>query len=139
MGMSISIVHWNINQKYLKHSFAKIKLSNLTPTLSSIYSYRWKLPSFTSTHPKLVALGSYKTISDVIFHLAGSEDFISNMVTYGRYFITVMLGTTYMMIKPVTTLFNDRLTGFLAICALGGVIYFVYFTLYSMLGLINTF
>merc|ERR1712224_147514 len=88
---------------------------------------------------KSMLLANHNSILNDIFHYAGAQDFISNLITYARYFITVMLGTTYMMVRPITTLFNERMTAVLAICGMFGLAYFIYLTLYSMLGLLDVF
>merc|ERR1712054_416804 len=74
-------------------------------------------------------------VSHDFFDSSSIEEFSANMVRYTRYFLTVMLGTTYMMIKPVTSLFNARLSSFLAFCGILGILYFLYFILIAMVGL----
>ena len=33
----------------------------------------------------------------------GGPEFWSNVLRYGRYFVTVMLGTGYVMLRPITS------------------------------------
>jgi hypothetical protein len=71
-----------------------------------------------------------------LFTLSEGEDFFANVARYGRYFVTVMLGTGYMMAKPVVGLVKKGpLT---AVLTVGGgllAVYGVKFTLDAMLGL----
>jgi hypothetical protein len=71
-----------------------------------------------------------------LYALSEGEDFFANVARYGRYFVTVMLGTGYMMAKPVVGLFKKGPVT--AVLALGGgaaALYGVKFTLDAMLGL----
>ena len=71
-----------------------------------------------------------------LYALSEGEDFFANVARYGRYFVTVMLGTGYMMAKPVIGLVKKGpLTAALTVG--GGLVAFygVKFTLDAMLGL----
>jgi hypothetical protein len=71
-----------------------------------------------------------------LYSLSEGEDFFANVARYGRYFVTVMLGTGYMMVKPVVGLFKKGPVT--AVLALGGgaaALYGIKFTLDAMLGL----
>lgn len=54
---------------------------------------------------------------------------------YGRYFVTVMLGTGYIMVKPIAGLFKNPVSGAIAVVGIAGTAYFVYFTVNAMLGI----
>lgn len=70
------------------------------------------------------------------FDLAeGGEDFWSNVVRYGRYFVTVMLGTGYVIVKPLLPLFKKPVTAVLAITGIVGLVTVVKLTLDAMLGI----
>jgi hypothetical protein len=67
----------------------------------------------------------------------GGQEFWSNVARYGRYFVTVMLGTGYVMLRPLAGAFKNPVSAILAIAAIVGGGYFVKFTLEAMLGLAN--
>jgi len=69
------------------------------------------------------------------FDLAEGEEFWGNVAQYGRYFVTVMLGTGYVMVKPVLGLFRNPLTGSLAVVGIVGLAYGLKVTLDAMLGI----
>ena len=69
------------------------------------------------------------------FDLAEGEEFWGNVARYGRYFVTVMLGTGYVMVRPIAGLFKNPLTGALAVAGLAGGAYGLKVTLDAMLGL----
>ncbi|KAI8464380.1 MAG: hypothetical protein J3K34DRAFT_440644 [Monoraphidium minutum] len=69
----------------------------------------------------------------------GGEEFWGNIARYGRYFVTVMLGTGYVMVRPIIGLFKNPVTGVLAVAAMAGAAYGVKVTLEAMLGLSEPF
>ena len=69
------------------------------------------------------------------YDLAESEDFWSNVVRYGRFFITVMLGTTSVMLKQFAGLFKKPVTAVVAIVSLVGGVVLLKVTLEAMLGM----
>ena len=70
-----------------------------------------------------------------LFDVAEGEEFWGNVVRYGRYFITVMLGTGYVMLRPLVGMFKNPLTGILAVALVSGAIYGTKITVDAMLGL----
>eukprot|EP00983_Pelagomonas_calceolata_P008939 290497-Pelagomonas_calceolata.AAC.4 len=68
------------------------------------------------------------------FDVAGGEDLLTNIARYGRYFITVMLGTGYVMLRPLAGAFKNPLSGILATVGLIGGAVLLKFTLELMLG-----
>lgn len=70
--------------------------------------------------------------------MAENEDFWGNVAQYGRFFISVMLGTGYVMVKPFIQMLKKPVTAALVI----GLLVIIYFllsnTLQGMLG-INEF
>ena len=69
------------------------------------------------------------------FDLAENQEFWGNVVRYGRYFVTVMLGTGYVMLRPLAAMFKNPLTGILAIGLVSGAVYGTKITLDAMLGM----
>jgi len=69
-----------------------------------------------------------------LFDLAEDEDFLANVVRYGRYFVTVMLGTGYVMVKPLLNAFKRPVSAVLAIVAIVGLTLGIKVTLEAMLG-----
>ena len=64
-----------------------------------------------------------------------NEDFWANVVRYGRYFVTVMLGTGYIMVKPLVELLKKPTTAIAVISFTIFTLWFVRFTVNAMLGL----
>lgn len=73
------------------------------------------------------------------FDLAENQEFWGNVVRYGRYFVTVMLGTGYVMVRPLLGLFKNPVTGVLAVAGIAGAAYGVKVTLEAMLGISEPF
>ncbi|KIZ07794.1 hypothetical protein MNEG_0152 [Monoraphidium neglectum] len=73
------------------------------------------------------------------FDLGEGEEFWGNVARYGRYFVTVMLGTGYVMVRPLVGLFKNPVSGVLAVVALGAFGYGMKVTLDAMLGLSQPF
>lgn len=71
------------------------------------------------------------------FDLAEGQEFWGNVARYGRYFITVMLGTGYVMLRPIAGAFKNPLSAILAIAAVAGSVIGVKITLEAMLGVAN--
>jgi hypothetical protein len=69
------------------------------------------------------------------FDLAENQEFWGNVARYGRYFVTVMLGTGYVMLRPIVGMFKNPLTGLLAVALVSGAVYGTKITLDAMLGL----
>lgn len=73
------------------------------------------------------------------FDLAENEDFWGNVARYGRYFVTVMLGTGYVMVKPLLNAFKNPVSGVLAVSAIVALVFGIKVTLELMLGLSSGF
>jgi hypothetical protein len=74
-----------------------------------------------------------------MFDLAEGEEFWGNVAKYGRYFVTVMLGTGYTMVQPIAKSFKKPLTAIVAIVGIGGGAVLLKFTLDAMLGIQEPF
>ncbi len=73
-----------------------------------------------------------------IFQIAtGEGDFWVNVSRYGRYFITVLLGTAYISVKPVLQLLKRPKTAVAVIIGLVALYLFVSTTVQAMLGVSN--
>jgi hypothetical protein len=77
--------------------------------------------------------------ANAAFDLAENQEFWGNVARYGRYFVTVMLGTGYVMVRPLIGLFKNPVTGVLAVFATAAFVYGVKVTLDAMLGLSQPF
>lgn len=72
------------------------------------------------------------------FQLAtGDSDFWVNVSRYGRYFITVLLGTAYITVKPLLQLLKRPKTAIAVILGLVALYLFVSTTVQAMLGVSN--
>lgn len=74
-----------------------------------------------------------------VMDLAEGEEFWSNVARYSRYFVTVMLGTGYVMVQPLLAAFKRPVTAVLAIVGLGGGFLVLKFVLSAMLGVQEAF
>lgn len=73
-----------------------------------------------------------------VFQLAtGEGDFWVNVSRYGRYFITVLLGTAYISVKPILQLLKRPKTAVAVIVGLVALYLFVSTTVQAMLGVSN--
>merc|ERR1712227_711558 len=135
------------NQKYMifikskyfiyssKASF-KSKVTHLYITSASINdctSLIDTISQFQEIKPVNITL----SIND-IDSLSLKEEFCSNLARYSSYFITVMLGTVYIMIRPVFKMFNEPISAFLTLIAIVSIVYISIFTINSMLGITNS-
>lgn len=78
--------------------------------------------------------GSQHTHVTSLFDVAEGEEFWSNVARYGRFFVTVMLGTVNVMLRPFGRLFKNPITGAVGIVGAVGAFYFIKFTVEAMLG-----
>ena len=71
----------------------------------------------------------------VLGALAENEDFWGNVLRYISYFFSVLLGTAYIVVKPLLELLKRPGTAVLVVAGLGALAFFVSFTVQSMLGM----
>lgn len=62
------------------------------------------------------------------------EDFWPNLLRYGTYFFSVLLGTVYTALKPIGGLLKRPVTAVFTIAAIVGLLVFVSTTVRAMLG-----
>lgn len=73
-----------------------------------------------------------------LFQLASEDsDFWVNVSRYGRYFVTVLLGTAYISVKPILEALKRPKTAFLVVAAVAALYLFVSTTVQAMLGVTN--
>jgi len=65
------------------------------------------------------------------------EDFWNNVLRYGSYFFSVLLGTAYTAVKPIGGLLKKPVSAVLTITAIIGLYIFVSSTVSAMLGVNN--
>lgn len=93
-----------------------------------------------STEPAAAADGMQHQHSiQPVMDLAEGEEFWSNVARYSRYFVTVMLGTGYVMVQPLIAAFKRPVTAVLAIVGIGGGFLALRFVLNAMLGVQEPF
>eukprot|EP00197_Chlamydomonas_leiostraca_P013887 CAMPEP_0202869246 /NCGR_PEP_ID=MMETSP1391-20130828/12241_1 /ASSEMBLY_ACC=CAM_ASM_000867 /TAXON_ID=1034604 /ORGANISM="Chlamydomonas leiostraca, Strain SAG 11-49" /LENGTH=147 /DNA_ID=CAMNT_0049549541 /DNA_START=190 /DNA_END=633 /DNA_ORIENTATION=+ len=68
------------------------------------------------------------------FDLAEGQEFWGNVARYGRYFVTVMLGTGYVMLRPFAAALKNPVSAIFAILGVVGGAVVLKFTLEAMLG-----
>jgi hypothetical protein len=74
-----------------------------------------------------------------LFSLAQDTPIWENVVRYAQYFLSVMLGTGYVMLKPFGQLLKNPLTGLLLVGFTVAFVYFVKVTVAAMLGVQDLF
>lgn len=62
------------------------------------------------------------------------EDFWKNLLRYGTYFFSVLLGTAYTALKPIGGLLKRPVTAVFTLAAIVGLLVFVSTTVKAMLG-----
>lgn len=77
--------------------------------------------------------------SAAIGDLAENEDFWGNVVSYGRYFVSVMLGTAYVMTKPFAEALKRPKTAVFVIVGTVGLVWFLASAVKLMLGVDESF
>ncbi|KAG1671290.1 hypothetical protein FOA52_010862 [Chlamydomonas sp. UWO 241] len=82
----------------------------------------------------LASDGAQRVLGDLA---EGEEPLLSNVARYGRYFVTVMLGTGYVMARPVVAMFKNPVSGILALIAIGVSVVGTKVTIEAMLGMSN--
>lgn len=99
------------------------------------------LSSLSSSEPAAAAtdLQHHQSSIQPILDLAEGEEFWGNVAKYGRYFVTVMLGTGYVMVQPVIAAFKRPVTAVAAIVGIGGGFVLLRFVLNAMLGVQEPF
>merc|ERR1712118_123845 len=111
-----------------------VNFSSHSQCLFDIYKIRrMTLPRL---HSKRCQVISHNTFCDIM-NIAQSEDFWTNMVRYVQYFSTVLLGSLYAIIKPVIVMPRNKKSTLLVFMGSMGVLLFLYFTLASMLEIIE--
>ncbi|KAG2449709.1 hypothetical protein HYH02_005236 [Chlamydomonas schloesseri] len=86
----------------------------------------------------LSAMADAHTHAQPLAELA-EQDLLSNLARYGRYFVTVMLGTGYVMLRPLQAMFKKPVTAVFGLLALGALVYGTRVALELMLGLDNSY
>jgi hypothetical protein len=93
-----------------------------------------------ATEPAAAADGMQRQHSiQPIMDLAEGEEFWGNVARYSRYFVTVMLGTGYVMVQPLLAAFKRPVTAVLAVVGIGGGFLALRFVLNAMLGVQEPF
>jgi hypothetical protein len=70
-----------------------------------------------------------------LFDISAAEPpILENIVRYAQWFVSIMLGTGYVMLRPFALLLKKPVTGVLVIGLAVGLFYFVNFTVNAMLG-----
>ena len=63
------------------------------------------------------------------------EPLLANIARYARYFVTVMLGTGYVMLRPFQGLLKNPITAVLGVGGLVAFAFLIKYTVELMLGL----
>eukprot|EP00775_Hariotina_reticulata_P013334 gene13334-13463_t len=83
------------------------------------------------------SLDQHQQVSTAIslYDISEGEEFWGNVAKYGRYFVTVMLGTGYVMVQPIVGAFKKPVTAAVALAVIVGGSFLLKFTLDAMLGI----
>uniref|UniRef100_A0A061S0P0 Uncharacterized protein ycf33 n=1 Tax=Tetraselmis sp. GSL018 TaxID=582737 RepID=A0A061S0P0_9CHLO len=83
----------------------------------------------------LSAIPAFHPVSSDLQNLAAQEDFWVNLSKYFRFFISLMTGTAYVMLRPFAGMLKRPVTAVLLVVFVAGLLYFLNFTVNAMLGL----
>jgi hypothetical protein len=86
-----------------------------------------------AAEPAAAADGAARLLQPV-GELAENQEFWGNVLRYISYFFSVMLGTGYIMLKPFAALLKRPVTAVLLLVGVAALLYFINFTVQSMLG-----
>jgi hypothetical protein len=81
------------------------------------------------------ALHNHASHAVPLMDVAENEDFWGNVLRYARFFVTVMLGTVNVMLRPFGGLLKKPVTAVVAIASLVGGVVLLKMTLELMLGI----
>merc|ERR1712187_995391 len=74
---------------------------------------------------------------NIFTELSNQKEFWSNMTSYAKYFVTVMLGTTYVMVNRFSGQFKKPSSSLLFVIGLLVTLYFLVVTIETMLGVVD--
>eukprot|EP00892_Ulva_mutabilis_P003776 jgi/Ulvmu1/1770/UM118_0009.1 len=74
-----------------------------------------------------------------VVDLSSEAPIWENIVRYIQYFFSIMLGTGYVMLKPIGRLLKNPITAVFVIAGIVGTFYFVKITVNAMLGVEDLF
>merc|ERR1712224_810487 len=119
-----------ISQKCDRTQHENFRITQYNPIIGSITLFGY---TFILTQASHAVNMCHEHEAYVLF--AQQEDFWPNMVRYARYFITVMLGTVYIMLKPVFELVKNPVSVAIALFGIAGIIFAIFSVLTLMLGI----
>ena len=88
-----------------------------------------------AAEPALAAAGGEAGPPQLLGDVAENADFWGNVLRYVSYFFSVLLGTAYIVIKPILELMKKPTTAVLVVGGLAGLVFFVSFTVQVRSGL----
>merc|ERR1711879_627591 len=119
--------------KYLETNLKLFKLKrfmNLNSLLET-YQYQFNDDSLIRFSQGIQTVNNDE-LKSLITTLIEMDGFWINLKNYARYFISVMLGTTYIMIKPITKMFRNTKTATLTLLLILCAVYALFTTLNAM-------
>merc|ERR1712224_728227 len=130
----IKLLQVTANRKIVGHSDwiknNKLKLLKFQFTENPINEFSYYLFDYSLIWSNQnVEASNDSELNSLLNTLTEMDGFLSNLVNYARYFISVMLGTTYIMIKPVNGMFKNPKSAILTVLIIFGAIYALYTTL----------
>ena len=87
-----------------------------------------------AAEPAAAADGAARLLQPAVGELGENQEFWGNVLRYISYFFSVMLGTGYIMLKPFAALLKRPVTAVLLLLGVAALLYFINFTVQSMLG-----
>ena len=93
-----------------------------------------KIPLIAFAYTNEISSTAIVKLQEKLFEVLAQEDFWSNLARYGRFFITVLLGTAFTAIRPLGGLLKRPVTAVVVVAALFGLYIFLNATLKGMLG-----
>eukprot|EP00210_Caulerpa_lentillifera_P004632 g4418.t1 len=108
-----------------------------TPLLisASLFAVHQLMFSGDASAAESLNIDDHCYVPQEVYRVAENEDFWANMARYGRFFFSVIVGTAYTTLKPLTQLLKKPVTATVIIGAAILLYLFVSNTLKGMLGL----
>jgi len=136
----LEVEELEIQQRHDRGNFFILKCSILEtgqPSASTNLALSFlALGLFSSSALSSPAQASEAHSLTALYDVSESQEFWGNVLRYGRYFVTVMLGTGYVMLRPIAGMFQKSpLSALLAVGLIVGAVLGTKLTLDAMLGL----
>lgn len=116
---------------------SSLGIERYTPLLigASLLAVHQLVFSGDASANEALGMDGHDFVPHEVYRIAENEDFWANMARYGRFFFSVIVGTVYTALKPLSQLLKRPVTAAVIIGVAVLIYFFVSTTLQAMLGL----